>query len=241
VEVYIDGLGWRPYETTPASYDVIYESNSDIIGPSEPGLPDIIIPNTPKPETKPIVPEEEIPDDLEEENTFDLEKFMKGMSVLVTVIIIGVGIWLIVRRSVNKRQEREYAFERAIYSSFIDGYDRRMLAVGMTDMFYETMSVGGDLPEKGEAPSEFASRVEKLREAALEAKGRKKKRATLMSELPYDMQEMVSIISKREFSGSITDEELSKLAEYVSALQKYEYQSKNIFAKIWHRYVTCKL
>ncbi len=240
VEVYIDGLGWRAYETTPASYDSVYESNSDISAP-----PEVDIPETDRPKPQPVVPstppEDEIIDDLEEENTFDFEKFMKLVSILVVVIIITVAVCIVIRRSKNIREGRNYAFERAIYGNFTDGYDRRMLAVGMTDLFYSTMSVGGDIPEKGEAPTEFAKRIEKLRTEDLEAKGRRKKRAMLMAELPYDIGEMVNIISKREFGGDISDEELSRLAEYVSALHKYEYESKNIFAKIWHRYITCKL
>ena len=242
VEVYIEGLGWRAYETTPASYDSVYVSNSDILAPPEPGLPDITPPSKPKPETKPTTPEEEITDELdEEENTFDLEKFMRLLSILAVAVIIAAVVLIVVRRARNIRDGRNYAFERAIYSSFTDGYDRRMLAVGMTDLFYSTMSVGGDDPERGESLTEFAERIERMRAEDLESKGRRKKRAELMMTLPYDINDMVNIILKREFSGEISDEELSRLAEYVSALQKYEYESKNIFAKIWHRYITCKL
>jgi hypothetical protein len=116
-----------------------------------------------------------------------------------------------------------------------------MLAAGMTDMFYSTLAIGNDIPEKGEAPSEFAVRVEKLWTQALEGKGRKKKRAALMVALPYTVREMTDIISKLEFGGSISDEELGRLAEYICELQKYEYQSKNIFGKVWYRYIVCKL
>ncbi|MBQ1225760.1 MAG: transglutaminase domain-containing protein [Clostridia bacterium] len=246
VEVYIEGLGWRAYETTPEAYDSIYYQSPGTSSPSSPKPPEK--PN--QPESKPedpvipppvVEPGEEITDEIVEENTFDTKKFTRFMTVLAIVVIATGAVWVLVRRADNIRDTRSSAFERAQHSSFIDGYDRRMLAAGMTDMFYSTLAIGKDVPKKGEAPSEFAVRVEKLWKKALEGKGRKKKRAALMSALPYTVREMTDIISKLEFSGSISDEELGRLAEYICELQKYEYQSKNIFGKVWYRYIVCKL
>ena len=247
VEVYIEGLGWRAYETTPAAYDSMYYQTPGEYNPSKPNDPSVTDPPKPKPEdpvvTPPpvVAPGEDITDKTAPQNTFDTKKLARFMAVLALVVVATGAVWLIIRRSDNIRCKRNGEFERTMNSSFIDGYDRRMLAAGMSDMFYVTLAVGGDIPNKGEAPSEFAARVEKLWKKALEGKGRKKKRAVLMSVLPYTVCEMTDIISKIEFSGSISDEELGRLAEYICELQKYEYQSKNIFGKVWYRYIVCKL
>ncbi len=247
VEVYIEGLGWRAYETTPPAYDSMYYQSPGNLNPSKPKPP--VTPNQPEPKPEdPVIPPppvvepgEEIVDEIVEKNTFDIKKFTRFMALLAIVVVATGAAWIIVRRSDNIRDKRKGVFERAVHSSFIDGYDRRMLAVGMTDMFYETLAIGRDIPKKGEAPSEFAIRVEKLWAEALSGKGRRKKRAMLMTRLPYSVCEMTDIISGLEFGGSISDSELGRLAEYVRELQSCEYQSKNIFGKIWYRYIACKL
>ncbi len=250
IEVYIEGLGWRTYETTPALYSSIYSGSAS--SPDGTQTPDI---NPTPPQQKPPVdntPDDNIDDPIVpivppvttvpiEDEIFDrvtVAKLISGTAALLLVVFIG---YLLVSRSKNIRYEREAGLERARFSSFIDGYDRRMLSQAMTDMFYMTVGIGKEIPEKGESPFEFAERIDSERLENAEEKGSVGKRARLMAELPCTSSEVVSIISKREFGGNITDGEIALLSEYITELQKYQYESLSIFEKIWYRYIVCKL
>lgn len=241
VEVYIDGLGWRTYEPTPVYYINLYEYKSELSGALD-EFDDTIVP-PPESEVTTTLPEEEEPDtDPEEEEKEEEEKVMTFdvrflITTLIIIIVAGALLALIlwhIRRVRKVVEGRAHYIERSVYGIIESREEKEQIASVLCDSVYEVQSILGFKPMPGEAPSEFAYRVDhpdlsKASKAELRQHAR-------MALLPSTFTEITVLIEKHEFGKALTREELAKLGEYMSELHKNEYAKLPFIKKLWYRY-----
>jgi len=242
IEVYIDGIGWRTYETTPVYYSNIYHENSelsDALDPYSGGDPDMQLPDL----TDPVEPEpgddqpEEPGEEEEEEEEFTAIDYGLIMRIAVIVLVIAAVLALIIWQIKRARKivdGRNYYIERAIYGSFEDESDKNKVAGVLCDSVYEVQYIMGNRPVVGEDPTQFASRVDHPAPAKKRSELRKQNRAAMM---PNTFTEITGLLEKQEFGKALEREELSVLGEYLRALINAEYRALNPLKKFWYRYI----
>lgn len=240
IEVYIEGLGWRTYETTPQYYDSMYYKASNLFPEDTTAPTDTTTP----PETTTTIPEEEttVPDvDVEDTPTpeepkfeMDWEQFFKSLSVIALVLILFFFVRHKVKIANRIHDNRKYFIQRAIYGTFEDKADMDLIAITVGDCIYDVLSVAGFERKLGEMPSEFAQRIDN--DPMPESKSKKKlwKRRKMLSK---SMSEISALISKQEFGNGVSREELDVLGTYLQERIKIEYKALSPIKKIWYRYI----
>lgn len=243
VEVYIEGLGWRTFETTPGYYaDMYYVPQS--IRPDDPTTTDPVqtTPPVTTPEdtstTEPIVdPGDPIvdPNDPIDEPKFEID--WEAVGKLLAVVAVFLLVFFVVRRQIKIahriHDNRKYFIQRAIYGSFEDRSDMDLVAVTVGDCIYDVLYVAGYERRLGEMPSEFASRLDNEPEPE---KKSAKKLWRRRRRLSRSMEEISALICKQEFGNGVTREELDVLGSYLDERLKMEYRALSPVKKIWYRY-----
>ena len=246
VEVYIDGLGWRPYETTPVYYLNIYAENSDLTKELDPytehtGIeyPDKDDPKDPVDPDKPDEPQDEDPgeEDPVEEPWYSAIDYALIIKILVSLAAAaGVAILVIwqIRRARRIVDGRSYFIDRAVYGTFEDEADRSRVAGVICDSIYEVHYIIMNRPRIGESPLQLADRVDHPEPTKKRSELKKRHRAAMRT---YSFTAITVLLEKQEFGGDLTREELSTLGEYLRELTASEYRALNPFKKIWYRYI----
>lgn len=246
VEVYIDGLGWRIYETTPAFYESLYYIEPEPIDPDNPEtttpsittdmLPITTVPVTtlePEPDETPAEttgsPKEE-PSDF----TIDLAQLIKMLVALVILAIAATLIIWQIRRAKKISDGRTYYIDRAEYGSFDEKSDFDNVAGVLCDSIYEVHYIIGNRPKQGEQPVEFAKRIDS---APIDGTKRALKTYNRLMMLPSTLSEVTRLIEKQEFGKVMNRTELAILGGYLRALIASEYRNLPIWKKIWYRYI----
>jgi len=236
VEVYVDGIGWMTLEVTPRFYNAMYYV------PSEDDLPrpessDITLPapitTEPIITTAPAITEPT--DEPEEEQRIDVKALLK---VALVLAVIGFAIYLIVKRIVTARRtkyNREAYAEIAQYGGYASE-ELPNIANIIVDCIYEIEGAAGFKPYTGELPSEFARRVDTLEDFDPEKRSTQKY-LRLREQLPCSFSEVMTLIEKSEFGGTLSRDELALLGAYLSALCEIEYKRMNIFKRLVYRYL----
>ena len=227
IEVYYDGLGWVPYETT-SPYIKSYYGNT-ITLPQAPGednapvgggggassnhAPDAGTNDTP------------IGDIIVEPVT---EPFPTGKVVMALLIIAGVcALCFFVWRFLRDRAEAALAERRRLITDAINGtVEEDKFAACAQELNYEIFrmfDLGGEAPNLGELPMEYAARLEKD--------------ALIGKEIPFT--EIMTLIQKQEFGHGVTPSELAKIAEFLDSLWKDVYRTTPKTKRFWYRYVRC--
>lgn len=229
VEVYFDGIGWVPYETTPLYAAEIYGASLDSadVGDGENESGDdgenAPLPDSQRPiETMPVV----IPDSEEETEPSPLERF-KGLIIAVGIIILVITAYRIVRNIIVKKSDvyvkRKYdciadAKNEAVYRD--KSRDKKEIEKFLNDSILTVLKVVGIGPETGELSEEFGERL------ATEYGGMSGK----------DARFVMSCIRKSEFGGELTFGELSDVAEYLADITVSLYSGLSPIKKLELRY-----
>lgn len=238
IEVYIDGVGWRTYETTPSYFKSMYYVESD----SRPNPDNTTIQTTP-PEITTTIPEGEdtdIPNDTDDKTPedpgfeIDWEIFFRSVAILAAALIIFFFIRHKVKIAHRIHDNRKYFIQRAIYGTFEDQADMDLVAITIGDCIYDVLSVAGFERKLGEMPSEFAARVDDDPEPEKKSQKKLWRRRRMLSK---SMTEISALISKQEFGNGVTREELDVMGTYLQERIKVEYKALSPFKKLWYRYI----
>ncbi|MBQ9115479.1 MAG: hypothetical protein IJY04_00490, partial [Clostridia bacterium] len=226
IEVYYEGYGWMPYETTKEYLRSYYGSVIDTGGSSDsigtPGASTGDGDNHAPGMDEPITP----PDDLPMEPV--AEPFPTGTVVGVILVIVAVGaLGYFIYTKLRDRAEAILLERRQKITDAINGTvseeDFEIYAKEINAQVFDMFSLGGCRPNVGELPQEYAKRME-----AESLFGRK---------MPFS--EIMTMIQKQEFGSGVTKEELSAIAEYLDGLWKDVYRSKSRTQQFWYRYIRC--
>lgn len=255
VEVYIEGLGWRSYETTPAYYEDIYFVGSTV-GPDT--SPDQTTPVTTPPVTTPppvetTPPDTEPPlttrppvttpasseavttdDGISSSGEVDMAEIMRVFLGLCLIGLLALLLLWQIRRANKVVDGRRHFIERSVYGTFEEKADFDRVASVLCDSIFEVHAILGNRPYIGELPGEFAARVDRLSPDAAPGERRRYERLSL---LPSTFSDVMTLIQKQEFGRALTRQELETLGVYLSALIDSEYAHLNPFKKIWYRYI----
>jgi len=229
IEVYYDGMGWVPYETTPEYYDDMYNPDSATIEPVDPDKPDT--PVTPPPVTNPDTDWDDFVDDEYEEELTEIQKFVIVVSsVAVAILLYFIGRLLVkrfIRRGVNMLAARYDLIRRARDIEVWNDpkTDKHAMARKINDQIFDIFEVIGASPESGELSSEYGKRIS----------------STYGDLSKINAEEIFNIIQKEEFGHGLTFDENAMLAEYLADITASVYAGLNRFQKIKYRYIKRKI
>ena len=219
VEVWFDGVGWIQYEATPQYYVGMYgTTGSADTGPTTPVIPDE---ETTAPET-PSEPETDEDDTLEgeseEETTGDEDaiareiarKSLIGMGILAVIIAIFAVIATIISRARAAEDHRQSLCAQVLENGFgtnTSEFDRREMALELTDAVTNLLSFYGLSPKAGEFRDEYAERLTAELTAPMEGK----KQKTKPEDLP-NLHTVLDGMASEEFGHGMSIPEMKQAA-----------------------------
>ncbi len=242
VEVYIEGLGWRTYETTNVYYEYLYYIESEAEEtPATSTTSRPLVTTDPSVTTPATVTTPAVSDDRDEEpeqptvaNDIDPEQLMRIAVGMVIVIAVALLFYWQYRRARRVVDGRSYYIERSVYGTFEEKADFDQVAGVLCDSIFEIHAILGNRPVVGELPSEFARRIDAPLRVGSSRMVRRRARLAL---LPYSFGQIVELIQKQEFGRALTRSELEILGTYLRALIDSEYRTLPFYKRIWYRYI----
>ena len=224
IEVYYEGYGWMPYETTreyiKSYYGSVIELGSSSTLPSTPGV-DTGDGDDHAPGVDEILPPEELPPP-------PAEPFPTGtvLGVIVAIIAVGVLGYFVYTKMRDRAEaillERRQKITDAINGT-IDDDEFAACAKEINAQVFDMFALGGCMPNLGELPQEYAKRMET--------------ESLFGRAMPFS--EIMLIMQKQEFGYGVTKQELATIAEYLDGLWKDVYRSKTRSQQFWYRYIRC--
>ncbi len=242
VEVYMDGLGWRTYETTPVYYENLYYVESSVTDPGDQTTSVTRPPVTTSPpittRPDPTTPAGQTTADPEaptQAGVIDPMQIVRIVVLLVAIGLIALVILWRIRRARKVIDGRDYYIERSIYGVFEEKPDFDRVAGVLCDSIMEVHGILGDRPLQGELPGEFAARISAPPPA--DAPARLQRRYGRSALLPSSFVEIMGLIQKQEFGRALTRAELETLGVYLRALIDSEYPALPLHRRLWYRYI----
>lgn len=217
VEVYYPAIGWVTYECTPSYCEEMYDLE-DLTSSSTSSSG---IDQSKVTVSEEILPEETVVVDLAEEP--DYTALFIAIGVVVFLLIVLSILWTILKiragRAIAKRCKliEEAKDERRFY----DGQtDIHQYARDLTDGIFDIFDGLGCPHETGELPTEYALRID----------------ADYADISKHKITDIMAIIEKEEFGGTLTFRELTTLAEYLSEIISSIYAGLPAMQKLRMRY-----
>lgn len=216
VEVYYPAMGWIQYECTPSYAEDMYDIADYSESPSGIDSSKVTVKDTT------TIPEEEIIFAAPEE--VDYTALYIAIAVAAGVLLIAVIVWAVLKsrasRAIDKRRKLvEDAKSELRYNT--GETDIHTSARAITDCIFDIFGGLGCPPETGELPTEYAQRIDED--------------YTDISK--HKITEIMAIIEKEEFGGTVTYRELCRLAEYLSEIQSSIYAALPVGQKLRMRYL----
>ncbi len=217
VEVYYPAIGWVTYECTPSYCEEMYDlEDLSSSSSSSSGVDQSKVTVTPE-----VIPEEPIVVDLGEE--VDYTALFIAIGVVIALLVILSITWTVLKvraaRAIAKRRKliEEAKDERRYY----DGQtDIHQYARDITDCIFDIFDGLGCPHETGELPTEYALRID----------------ADYADISKHKITDIMNIIEKEEFGGTLTFRELTTLAEYLHEIQSSVYAALPAGQKLRMRY-----
>jgi len=218
VEVYYPAMGWLQYECTPSYAEMMYDVNN-VSSSTSSGIDQSKVTVTPPS----ALPDEEIIIDLGTEEEIDYTALYITIAVVVGVLVIFSVIWAVLKmragRAIDKRRKLvEDAKSELRWNA--GQTDIHESARAITDCIFEIFGGLGCPPEMGELPTEYALRIDED--------------YTDISK--HKITDIMNIIEKEEFGGTVTFRELTRLAEYLHEIQSSIYAGLPAGQKLRMRY-----
>ncbi len=218
IEVYYPAIGWVTYECTPSFCEAMYDLETVESTSSSSGLDQskVTIHETTTPESEIIV-------DLGVEEEVDYTALFIAIGVAVVVIVVLSVIWSILKvranRAIDKRRKliEEAKDERRFYDGQTDVHQ---YARNITDCIFDVLDGLGCPHETGELPTEYALRID----------------SDYTDISRHKITDIMEIIEKEEFGGTLTFRELCSLAEYLSEITSSIYAGLPAGQKLRMRY-----
>lgn len=218
VEVYYPAMGWVQYECTPSYAEMMYDtvtSSSSSSGGIDQSKVTVTTPTD--------LPEDEIVVDLGIAEEVDYTALYITIAVVLGVIIIFSVIWAILKvkagRAIEKRRKlvEDSRSELRWNAGQIDIHES---ARAITDCIFDIFSGLGCAPEVGELPTEYALRINE----------------DYADISKHKITDIMQIIEKEEFGGTVTFRELTRLAEYLHEITSSVYAALPAGQKLRMRY-----
>ena len=229
VEVYYDGFGWLPYETT-SRYVKSYYGSMISSGGGSSGESGSVVPGVGSGGNGDHAPEDEVIPDVEPIPEPVTQSFPIGKVLIAILIVAGVGallyfVWTRLRdRAEAILQERRKLITDAINHSIADE-DMGRCARELNHEIFRMFDLGNASPNIGELPMEYAARMEN--------------ESLLGKAMP--LTEIMTLIQKQEFGHGVSKTELATIAEYLDELWKDVYRNTGKAKRFWHRYLSCSM
>ncbi len=217
VEVYYPAIGWVTYECTPSYCEEMYDlEDLSSSSSSSSGIDQNKVTVTPE-----VIPDEVIEIELGEETDYTALFIVIG--VVIGLLVIFSIIWTVLKvranRAIAKRRKliEEAKDERRYY----DGQtDIHQYARDITDCIFDIFDGLGCPHETGELPTEYALRID----------------ADYADISKHKITDIMNIIEKEEFGGTLTFRELTTLAEYLHEIISSIYAGLPAMQKLRMRY-----
>lgn len=241
IEVFYDGIGWIPYETTPEYYISMY-------GESSRTAQGLIDPDKPDPGEDPIVDPHVTPDEPDQPDVDpeDPEKIHRAQVralilrivkiaaiVLGVALVLGVILWQLIRvaRAARRAEEKRQKMVRQILDDDAQIFDseetRAEAARTLCRMVLQLLALYGTAPEKGELKDEYARRLSFAYEDVFgyPAEYSESQATGAISHefiSTVHISELMEAISAEEFGNGMTKKNMQRLAEFYLSLRKQE-------------------
>ncbi len=216
IEVYYPSLGWIMYECTPSFAEEIYDSAAASSSSVSINADKVTV----KDEDRTYEDEEEI---IDEEEEIDYTPIIIAVCVIVGIAFILSVTWSILKSRAAKANLRraELIGEAKNEVKFKAGeIDVHSTARAINDAVFDIFTALGCPPETGELPTEYAKRIDRDYENISKHK----------------TSDVMKIIEKEEFGGTLKFRELTTIAEYLEEIQSSIYSGLSAGEKLRMRY-----
>ncbi|MDD6799167.1 MAG: transglutaminase-like domain-containing protein [Firmicutes bacterium] len=225
IEVYIDGMGWRQFETTPRSFEPSIKDTET--AETTTGAPDTSAPvietTAPKETTAaPAVPNP--PDDKQ-----------SGPRVLVIAAVIiasALTVFLIIRR--KNSEERFKKLCRAAKSGALTEAETLKLGKKLAKKAYRSFIALGVNPAPGELPVDYLKRVDSTLHK-LRSSGNTAEKNNFRAKDGY------RLLEKAEYGSKLTRDELCSLSVYAFECRKEAGRLLKGFRRFFEKYVALSI
>jgi transglutaminase-like putative cysteine protease len=219
VEVYYPSMGWVMYETTPSFMEEMYDANTESSSSGSSGIDSSKITVRTPEETEPT---EEIV--LGSDDDIDYTVIIATVGTILAVVVVLALIWTVLKvragRASYKRQKLvEDATSEQKYQA--GETDIHASARAITDCIFDIFAGLGCPPQTGELPTEYAVRIN----------------GDYADISKHRITDVMDIIEKEEFGGTVSFRELGTLAEYLKEIQGSVYAALPFLEKIRMRYI----
>lgn len=219
IEVYYPAIGWMTYECTPSYCEIMYDTESSTQSTTS-GI------DTSKVTVRDNTAVENTESDvaLITEDEVDYTLVIVVISVVVGVYVVLTVVWAVLKKRAKKAENKRIAMINTALDEdgFMSGKtDVHSTARFITDAVFDILSALGMPPEKGELPTEYATRID----------GEYKNISS------HRITDVMQIIEKEEFGGKLTYRELCVLAEYLKDIESSVYSSLPVKEKFRMRYI----
>ena len=219
VEVYYPSMGWIMYEVTPSYMAEMYDPNTAESSGSSSGIDQSKVTVRPPTETAPV---DEIALGSSEE--IDYTPFIIAGGIILGAIVVFAAVWTILKiradKAIYKRRKLvEDATSELKYQA--GETDIHTSARAITDCIFDVFAGLGCPPETGELPTEYAQRIN----------------GNYADISKHRITDVMDIIEKEEFGGTVSFRELGQLAEYLKEIQSSVYAALPLGEKFRMRYL----
>ncbi len=218
IEIYYPCIGWVQYETTPSFCEAIYDTDAD----------EGEITSSGSSYYRPAGEESQIETTETDDETDAADQ--KDRAILMACLVLGVcallygilSVTLRFRSGKRAKKRAELVRQSADRAAFLAGKsDVHAVARQLSDHIFAVYRALGCPHEVGELPADYARRL----------------RDTFGELSAVSVPEVMEIIEKEEFGGTLTYTEFSALGRYVDEMGKAVYAGANIWEKIRLRYI----
>jgi hypothetical protein len=213
IEVYVEGIGWMQYETTPAYYVEMYAPYEDLTSSQSTSSGSSMTEETP------IETTDEITDTDVATSTNDASITAFTAITVALVAIAAAVVCVLYKNKARKALDKRHGIIDTA-SRGVNLEDERIheTAKRLHDYIIEVYAAAGCVPYLSEQPTEFAKRVS-------------------IAMRDEDFNVIVGYIEKEEFGSGVTRAELKLMGDYLRDLWEKLYYGVNPFKRFWLRYV----
>ena len=218
IEVYYPSMGWIMYEVTPSYMEEMYDPNVTESTTTTSGLDSSKITVRPSLDTEVM---DEIT--LGADDEIDYTALIITGSVILGAVILLAVIWTILKIRADKASyKRQKLVEDATSEQKYQAgeTDIHASARAITDAIFDVFSGLGVPPQTGELPTEYAVRISE----------------DYADISKHKITDVMDLIEKEEFGGTLSFRELGTLAEYLKEIQGSVYAALPFLEKIRMRY-----
>ncbi len=241
IEVWYDGVGWVQYETTPAYYDVMYESRSEgssYSGGSSSGDEEEPVEEEPVEEMTP----EELAELERQRKEAEFKALVRKIIIIVLSVLAGAAVVVLFFMYFFLRARKAHR-ERLALIAKIYGADKAEVPPTreefrtLIDLTNLMLSKCGLLPKTGEFREEYAARLYKTCAGVLAASTKEENltevQRTMNALTEAKLIRMLDGIASEEFGFGCPTEDMPLLATFFRRMCAFEYRHVNPATRIW--------